>query len=73
MPDKMPSLTPRQVAAALERAGFVRVRQTGSHAQYRKGNLTVTVPMHARDLRRGTLASIIRQARMTPEEFAKFL
>lgn len=58
---------------ALQKAGFVLLRQKGSHAHYRKGILTVTVPMHARDLRRGTLASILRQARMTVDEFKSFL
>ncbi|HEY3243579.1 MAG TPA: type II toxin-antitoxin system HicA family toxin [Phycisphaerae bacterium] len=69
----LPILRSKQVVAALERAGFVRVRQTGSHAHYRKGTLTVTVPMHARDLKRGTLASILRQAHMTPKELNELL
>ncbi|MFQ5423559.1 MAG: type II toxin-antitoxin system HicA family toxin [Phycisphaerae bacterium] len=61
------------MAAALEKAGFVLIRRTGSHAHYRKGTLTVTVPMHVRDLKRGTLNSILRQARMTPQEFKRLL
>jgi predicted RNA binding protein YcfA (HicA-like mRNA interferase family) len=57
----------------LERAGFYRIRQRGSHLQLKKGNLLVTVPMHPGDLNRGTLRSIIRQARMTVDEFIEFI
>jgi predicted RNA binding protein YcfA (HicA-like mRNA interferase family) len=73
MPERLPALRPRQIVAALERAGFVLLRQTDSHAHYRKSTLTVTVPMHARDVRRGTLNSILRQAHMTAGEFKKLL
>lgn len=70
---KLPSLKPRQVVAALERAGFYQVRQRGSHLQLKKGNLLVTVPMHAGDLKPGTLRSIIRQSRMSVDEFLTLL
>jgi len=73
MPERLPVLGPKQVASALLKAGFVLIRQTGSHTHYRKGTLTVTVPMHSGDIKRGTLASILRQARMTPEEFRELL
>ncbi len=57
----------------MERAGFYLVRQRGSHAQYKKGNLLVTIPMHAGDLNRATLHSILRQAKMTIEELLGLL
>lgn len=34
------------VVGTLERFGFAVVRQTGSHAQLRKGKVRVTVPLH---------------------------
>ena len=49
----------------LERHGFVRVRQRGSHCvmQLRTEEATVTVPVPLHDsLHRGTLQSIIRQS-----------
>jgi predicted RNA binding protein YcfA (HicA-like mRNA interferase family) len=70
---KLPGLKPRQVVSALEKAGFYTVRQRGSHLQLKKGNLLVTVPMHSGDLKPGTLRSIIRQARMSVDEFMKLL
>lgn len=63
MTGRLPALTPRVVVAALERAGFRFVRQSGSHAQLRhaaRQELRVTVPMHARTLKRGTMQSILR-------------
>lgn len=70
---KLPSLKAREVISALQRAGFHLVRQHGSHAQFKKGNLLVTVPVHPGDLHPTTLRSILRQARMTPEELQKLL
>lgn len=48
----------------LGKHGFVKVRQRGSHAvmQKRDGQSTVTVPVpQHREIRSGTLRSIIRQ------------
>jgi predicted RNA binding protein YcfA (HicA-like mRNA interferase family) len=65
----LPSVTPTEAVRALERAGFVRVRQRGSHLRLRRGNLSVTVPMHTGDLPGTVLRSILRQAHLTEEEF----
>ena len=69
----LPAVKPREVVRALERAGFYLVRQRGSHAQYKRGNLLVTVPMHSRDLNPVTLRSILRQAKITVDEFLELL
>jgi predicted RNA binding protein YcfA (HicA-like mRNA interferase family) len=70
---KLPVLRPRQVITALEKAGFRQVRQRGSHVQFKRGNLLVTLPNHPGDLNPQVLHSIIRQAQMTTEEFLKLL
>ena len=70
---KLPVLKPRQVIAALEKAGFRQVRQKGSHMQFKRGNLLVTVPNHAGDLNPNVLKSILRQAQMSAEEFEALL
>ncbi len=61
---------------ALERLGFVQVRQRGSHVvltkQTREGNIGCVVPLH-RELAIGTLQSILKQARVTPDEFMENL
>lgn len=52
--------------------GYVEVRQRGSHVAMQKadadGTVTVPVPMH-RELRVGTLLSIIRQSGLPRSEF----
>jgi predicted RNA binding protein YcfA (HicA-like mRNA interferase family) len=72
---RLPSLKPREIVAALEKHGFVIVRIAGSH--YQMFNETTrrhtTVPHHNRDLPRGTVSAILRQAGLTREEFLKSL
>ncbi len=75
MSQRLPSLRPQQVVRALERAGWTVVRQRGSHASLSKPGVQyiVTVPLHRREMPRGTLLGIISDAGLTPEEFAKLL
>jgi predicted RNA binding protein YcfA (HicA-like mRNA interferase family) len=63
----------RKVIQALESTGFAYVRTWGSHAVYRdrEGRVAV-IPQHG-VVKRGTLASILRQAGLTPAEFLKLL
>lgn len=68
---RLPSLKPRQIVSALERCGFVVLRITGSHYQLFNESTRrhTTIPYHNRDLPRGTVAAIVRQAGLTREEF----
>jgi predicted RNA binding protein YcfA (HicA-like mRNA interferase family) len=70
---RFPSLKPREVAKALERAGFVFVRQGGSHRVYIKGKVCTTVPWHNKDMKIGTTRSIVKQSGLTPREFLKLI
>jgi predicted RNA binding protein YcfA (HicA-like mRNA interferase family) len=74
---RLPVANGKQVVQALRRAGFVVDRIVGSHhVLVHPGDLrrTVAVPVHAgRDLKRGSLRSIIRQAGLTVEEFVGLL
>ena len=72
MPE-LPIVKPWQVIKALEKAGFIKIRSRGSHQQFKKANLLVTVPLHKRDLQKATLASVLRQAKMSIEEFKEYL
>lgn len=64
----MKSVKPRQMIKVLEEDGFTFIRQKGSHRLYRKGALRVTVPYHTKDLKPGTLRSILKQAQITGED-----
>lgn len=71
---RLPALTPRDVVQVFRRAGFVEKRQVGSHLTLENAQGTiVVVPMHNRDLKRGLMMSIIKDAGLTPEEFAQLL
>lgn len=72
----MPELTPKEVLAALKRAGFYVDRKKGSHITLKnKSNkkLRVTIPYHTKGLKRGTLYGIIRQSGLNRERFLKYL
>jgi predicted RNA binding protein YcfA (HicA-like mRNA interferase family) len=64
---KLPVLSGQDIVKALERLGFVQVRQRGSHVVMRRGSAGCVVPMH-REVKTGTLAGILRQAGVTPDE-----
>ena len=65
---KLPVLSGADVIKALERLGFERLRQRGSHVILRRGEVGTVVPLH-REVKTGTLAGILRQAGVTQDEF----
>jgi predicted RNA binding protein YcfA (HicA-like mRNA interferase family) len=70
---KLPALDGRRVVRALMRAGFVTDRIVGSHhVMVFPGDGTRTVHS-SRDLKPGTLRSIIKQAGFNLEEFKALL
>jgi len=70
---KFPILKPNEVIKALESIGFRIIISRGSHIQLKRGNLLVTVPFHGKDIKTETLKSILRQARLTLDEFLEIL
>ena len=68
---RVPVLKPREVIRALERLGFVEVRQRGAHRQFRHLDGRGTpVPFHSgRDIAPPLLRQIIKDIRVTLEEF----
>lgn len=65
---KLPHVSGSAVIRALERLAFVKVRQSGSHVVMRRGAKGCVVPMHS-EVKVGTLAGVLRQADVSPEEF----
>lgn len=72
---RLPSLTPKELVAALRRAGLQVIDDDGKHTRLWKEGLPrpVMVPRHAREVKRGLLADVIKQAGLTQDEFRKFL
>lgn len=82
---KLPRVKASEAIRALERLGFVQVRQKGSHVMLKK-QITVeengeqqtievgcVVPLHQKDLAVGTLNNILKQAGVSVEEFIQNL
>lgn len=70
---RLPVVKPKIVIRTLKRAGFVVHHTTGRHYFLKKEKRRVTVPYHNRDLKPGTLKSIVLQAGLTIEEFVNLL
>lgn len=70
----LPRISGRECVKALGKAGFVFRRQEGSHIILRRNEPfgQLVVPDH-KELDRGTLRAIIRQAGISVEEFTKLL
>jgi predicted RNA binding protein YcfA (HicA-like mRNA interferase family) len=74
---RLPVVNGKRVIQALTKAGFTLNRIVGSHhVMTHPGDQkrTVTVPVHgARDLKAGTLRSIIRQTGLAVDDFIELL
>ena len=68
----LPGVSGRKAVKALERLGFVFIRQKGSHAIMRRGTRGCVVPMH-REINPWTLAGVLKQADIEAEEFLRAL
>lgn len=72
MPPNLPRISGDEAIRGLEKLGFVRVRQKGSHVMLRRGSVGCVVPLH-RELKVGTLSGVLKQAGVTVEEFSSAL
>lgn len=62
----------REILRRLLKAGFVEVRQTGSHKVLRHADGRMTyVAMHPGDVPTGTFRSILKQAGISSEDFSR--
>lgn len=65
---KLPRVSGNAIVRALERLGFEKLRQSGSHVVMRRGTKGCIVPMHS-EVKVGTLAGVLRQAELSLDEF----
>jgi len=71
----LPGVSGREVVSALLKVGYGRDRQKGSHIILRQiayPHRRIVVPDH-REVAKGTLRKIIKQAGLTVEEFKQLL
>lgn len=71
MSPRLGSLTPKELIRKLKKTNFYIDHTTGSHVVLinPEAKVRVVVPYHAKELKRGLLFGIIKQAGLTVEEF----
>lgn len=73
---RLPRASGAEAIRVLERLGFVKVRQRGSHVILKKrtlaGDIGCVVPLHP-ELAPGTLRGILKLAKVDIEDFKKYL
>jgi predicted RNA binding protein YcfA (HicA-like mRNA interferase family) len=75
MGSKYPVLRPSEIIKVLDKLGFQKVSQRGSHVKFRRtGNpsRSTIIPMHD-EVAKGTLKSILEQPDISLEEFLRML
>ena len=72
---KLPSLTPKDIIRVLEKEGFVLDRIKGSHHIYYhlETKRRAVIPFHKKDLPKGTLLEILKQAGISKEAIKDLL
>jgi predicted RNA binding protein YcfA (HicA-like mRNA interferase family) len=76
MSPKLPVIKSKLLLRALKRGGFIIDRQEGSHISLihpEHPELTVTVPYHNKDLKKGTLHRLLEQAGLTVQQLKDLL
>jgi len=73
---KLPVVSGKELIAALKKAGFIEVRQKGSHISLQKVTSEITyktvVPLH-RELAKGTLLDILHQTGLSRDDLLELL
>ncbi len=74
MAERLPSLRPDQLIAKLQRAGFYVAREGARHTvlyDRKQPEVAISVPRHSKEMKRGLLAGLIKDAGLTQEDFLK--
>ncbi len=73
---RLPQISEKELIKILCKTGFRFIRQKGSHVRLEKRFneqiIKLTVPIHSK-LKKGTLSRIIKDSKITEEEFSRFL
>lgn len=72
---KLPAISPQKLAKVLEKKGFVLDRIRGSHHVYvhPETKVTISLPVHRKEIKTGILLDAMRQAGITREELIDLL
>ena len=69
----MASFKAREIVKILQKLGYIQKRQTGSHLIMYHPELKriIPVPIHVKELKKGLVRGIIKEAESTEQEFLK--
>lgn len=72
---KLPAIPPQKLAKVLEKKGFVLDRIRGSHHVYvhPETKVTISLPVHRKEIKMGILLDLMKQAGITREELVELL
>ncbi|PIR39976.1 MAG: hypothetical protein COV33_02240 [Candidatus Zambryskibacteria bacterium CG10_big_fil_rev_8_21_14_0_10_34_34] len=72
---RLKQIKPRELVKALKQVGFEEYNQRGSHLILvnEERDLQTSVPIHTGDIGRGLLKNILKQVKLTEEEFKELL
>jgi len=70
----LPIVRPEKLIRIIERQGFLKNRQSGSHAIFHHpdGRWT-SIPIHRKTIGKGLLRKILRDLQISPKEFKKLI
>ena len=68
---KLPSFKPREIVKKLKKLGFLEHHQVGSHLTMKHPvtKRRAVVPLHLKDVRKGTLLSLLHEAGIDKDAF----
>ena len=73
---KLLQISGKELVKILSKLGFETVRQRGSHVRLEKKTngetIKLTVPLHSQ-LKKGTLSRIIKDSKISEEEFSEYI
>jgi len=70
---KLKIVPAKKIIKWLENKGFKIIRQKGSHVFLQKEELFTTVPLHNKDLPRGTILKILKDCDISKETYKEEL
>ena len=75
MSERLPAVKPQQLMRVLEGRGWQLIRTRGSHYVFKHQEFPnrIVVPVHGRELKRGILTAIMKDAGISREEFRGLL
>jgi len=70
---KLPAFTPKKLIQRLKKLGFEIDHTTGSHVvmYHHASKRRAIVPYHLKDIKKGTLSSLLREADINRDELLK--